>query len=149
MMNETIHQNDNDNDTSEQDQEQMNSNNNTKMIQELNIAYETLESMRMVQLEMTCQELYIPYTKQDIETTCTKCLLERRPPTNIMSNNNNQNNNNNNQSIIIIKALQAVSSQMVIEHFLETELLVNITKHQLVPKHVVLTNEEKEALLTR
>ena len=33
--------------------------------------------------------------------------------------------------------------------FLETELLVNITKHNMVPKHVVLTREDKESLLRR
>ena len=36
-----------------------------------------------------------------------------------------------------------------IEHFHETELYVNITEHQLVPKHVKLTREEKKALLDR
>ena len=30
-----------------------------------------------------------------------------------------------------------------------TDLLVNITKHELKPKHRVLTNEEKEALLKK
>jgi DNA-directed RNA polymerases I, II, and III subunit RPABC1 len=33
--------------------------------------------------------------------------------------------------------------------FLETELVVNITKHVMVPKHTVLTPEEKQTLLQR
>lgn len=33
--------------------------------------------------------------------------------------------------------------------FLETELVVNITKHVMVPKHTVLTSEEKQSLLQR
>ena len=36
-----------------------------------------------------------------------------------------------------------------IECFKESELLVNITKHVLVPKHFLLTQEEKEELLKR
>lgn len=38
---------------------------------------------------------------------------------------------------------------LVLELFKEEELLVNITKHVLVPKHILLTKEEAEALLRR
>ena len=34
-----------------------------------------------------------------------------------------------------------------LEQFKETELLVNITQHQLVPKHIKLTKEEKADLV--
>ncbi|KAI9804172.1 MAG: hypothetical protein M1825_001574 [Sarcosagium campestre] len=37
----------------------------------------------------------------------------------------------------------------IIETFQEQELLVNITHHELVPKHVLLSKEEKAALLDR
>lgn len=36
-----------------------------------------------------------------------------------------------------------------IEVFSEQDLLVNITKHELVPKHVLLSKEEKDQLLKR
>ncbi len=36
-----------------------------------------------------------------------------------------------------------------IETFLESDLLVNITHHELVPKHVLLSPEEKAKLLER
>ena len=35
------------------------------------------------------------------------------------------------------------------EVFVEQDLLVNITKHELVPKHVLLSDEEKQQLLQR
>lgn len=35
------------------------------------------------------------------------------------------------------------------EVFVEQDLLVNITKHELVPKHVLLSREEKQQLLSR
>ena len=47
------------------------------------------------------------------------------------------------------QALQEMSDEFRIEHFREAELLVDITKHQLVPDHQVLTPNEKTALLKR
>lgn len=35
------------------------------------------------------------------------------------------------------------------EHFLDAELLVDITEHELVPEHVVLNDDEKKQLLER
>jgi len=37
----------------------------------------------------------------------------------------------------------------VIETFVESDLLINITHHELVPKHIPLSKEEKKALLER
>lgn len=42
-----------------------------------------------------------------------------------------------------------MSQQFSIEAFQESELLVNITHHTLVPQHEVLTAEEKKQLLQR
>ena len=47
------------------------------------------------------------------------------------------------------QTLAEVSQSFTIEHFLENELLVDITEHELVPQHVVLSDEEKAALLAR
>ncbi len=37
----------------------------------------------------------------------------------------------------------------IIETFLEQDLIINITHHELVPKHILLSYEEKQALLKR
>ncbi|BGP18493.1 hypothetical protein JCM10213_001191 [Rhodosporidiobolus nylandii] len=47
------------------------------------------------------------------------------------------------------KVITAMSQQFTIEAFQESELLVNITHHTLVPRHEVLTAEEKKQLLQR
>ncbi|KAL7422692.1 DNA-directed RNA polymerases II 24 kDa polypeptide (RNA polymerase II subunit 5) [Cryptotrichosporon argae] len=47
------------------------------------------------------------------------------------------------------KTLQEMQSEYHLEDFSETQLLVNITKHFLVPKHTVMTPEEKAALIKR
>ncbi|PFH36341.1 DNA-directed RNA polymerase II RPB5 [Besnoitia besnoiti] len=56
------------------------------------------------------------------------------------------------QNVLTAFARDAISEaapRHIIENFMESELLVNITKHELVPKHVPLTNEEKQNLLNR
>jgi DNA-directed RNA polymerases I, II, and III subunit RPABC1 len=47
------------------------------------------------------------------------------------------------------QAVQEMSDSFRIEHFKEAELLVDITQHQLVPEHIVLTPNEKTELLRR
>lgn len=44
---------------------------------------------------------------------------------------------------------QTANLPITIEVFQEQDLLVNITKHELVPKHILLSPEEKKALLER
>ena len=47
-----------------------------------------------------------------------------------------------------VKLLPAIKP-IEVELFSESDLLVNITRHELVPKHVLLSVEEKKALLER
>ncbi|KAF4126637.1 DNA-directed RNA polymerases I, II, and III subunit RPABC1 [Geosmithia morbida] len=47
------------------------------------------------------------------------------------------------------KSLASIEGLAKIECFLEDDLLVNITHHELVPRHVVLSRDEKSALLKR
>ncbi|WIA09213.1 hypothetical protein OEZ86_011797 [Tetradesmus obliquus] len=42
-----------------------------------------------------------------------------------------------------------ISGRLIVECFTESELLVNITKHVLVPEHRILSSEEKDTLLKR
>ncbi|CAI2733929.1 unnamed protein product [Schistosoma spindalis] len=46
-------------------------------------------------------------------------------------------------------AIAELSCKYTLECFFENELMVNITEHQLVPQHNVLTQEEKKELLER
>lgn len=47
------------------------------------------------------------------------------------------------------QSLVDMAPKYILEHFLESELLINITEHELVPEHVVMTPEEKQELLAR
>lgn len=48
-----------------------------------------------------------------------------------------------------LKAIGDMAPKYMLEHFLEAELMVNITEHELVPTHVKMTDEEKAELLSR
>jgi DNA-directed RNA polymerase I, II, and III subunit RPABC1 len=47
------------------------------------------------------------------------------------------------------QSLVDMAPKYILEQFLEAELLINITEHQLVPEHIVLTPDEKHDILTR
>ncbi|GMS84893.1 hypothetical protein PENTCL1PPCAC_7068, partial [Pristionchus entomophagus] len=47
------------------------------------------------------------------------------------------------------QAIADMAPKYCLEQFLEAELMVNITEHELVPEHVVMTSDEKAELLAR
>lgn len=48
-----------------------------------------------------------------------------------------------------LKIIPAVAAETRIECFIDQDLLVNITHHELVPRHVLLSKEERGKLLQR
>ena len=59
-------------------------------------------------------------------------------------------------SIVVIKSTTSIARKELeslnpcrIELFQQDELMVNITEHDLVPKHVVLNGEQKQELLKK
>lgn len=51
--------------------------------------------------------------------------------------------------LFVLQSLVDMAPKYILEQFLESELLINITEHELVPEHVVMTPEEKQELLAR
>ena len=47
------------------------------------------------------------------------------------------------------QALVDMAPKYILEQFREAELMINITEHELVPEHVVMTPDEKRELLAR
>ena len=47
------------------------------------------------------------------------------------------------------QALVDMAPKYILEQFREAELMINITEHELVPEHVVMTPDEKKELLAR
>lgn len=47
------------------------------------------------------------------------------------------------------KVISEMQPKYLLEPFAESHLLVNITHHVLVPKHVLLSKDEKKVLLSR
>lgn len=47
------------------------------------------------------------------------------------------------------QALVDMAPKYTLEQFREAELMINITEHELVPEHVVMSEEEKKELLAR
>ncbi|KAJ8270092.1 hypothetical protein GJAV_G00110240 [Gymnothorax javanicus] len=47
------------------------------------------------------------------------------------------------------KSLVDMAPKYILEQFLQQELLINITEHELVPEHIVMTKEEVTELLAR
>lgn len=47
------------------------------------------------------------------------------------------------------KVMTTMAPKYILEQFTESELVVNITDHVLVPKHVLLSQDEKDELLRK
>ena len=47
------------------------------------------------------------------------------------------------------KVMSSMAPKYFLEKLSESELVVNITEHKLVPQHIVLSDDEKKALLER
>ena len=47
------------------------------------------------------------------------------------------------------QSLVDMAPKYILEQFMEAELMINITEHELVPQHIVMTPDEKKELLQR
>ena len=60
-----------------------------------------------------------------------------------------ENNTSNTIGTLLEQKFKESNELLHIEYFEEKELVVNITEHELVPKHILLTDEEKKILLKK
>lgn len=47
------------------------------------------------------------------------------------------------------QAMRSAAPEFLMEDFLESEMLINITEHELVPQHILMTEDEKQDLFNR
>ena len=92
------------------------------------------------------KRLYYQYISKKLNVELINAFYERMKTTKAIS------------GIIIIPAkitqqakqkLQDISKEFPIEIFTVSELVVNITEHELVPKHTLLSEEDKKLLMQR
>lgn len=66
--------------------------------------------------------------------------------------------NNVRRAIVVVRlgltpsakqAMKDVAPEYILEDFMESEMLINITEHELVPQHILLTEDEKQDLFSR
>ena len=104
------------------------------------------------------EPIYVVFAIKEDEAKLTQAALTKIIT--FMDQYSKENNNPNtvellNAVLIVNSGTQFVKKNLnqydpfVLEEFKQEELLVNITRHELVPKHMVLSDTEKAELLKR
>lgn len=113
----------------------------------MNLKYTALPSKSNPNPQPDCGTIYVDFCP-DASGVGTKQV---RAFNHIVGENNIHTGIFITQTPISPSAVRLLSSlpNHICEHFQEQDLLVNITRHELVPKHVLLSPEEKSRLLER